>query len=119
MSRSFIQPGDTLSLGAPYDVAAGAMFKVGLILAVAAATALSGAAVEGRTTGVHTGIAKVGSQAWAVGDLVYWDDANKRLTKTATGATLAGVALEVVASGAGDIVAGAVRLNGAFRPTEA
>lgn len=112
MSRSFVQPGDTLSLTAPYDVVAGAGFQVGQLFAVAAADALNGAAVEGMTTGVHTGLAKVGSQAWAVGALVYWDNSNKYLTTTATSNLLVGVALEVIGSGAGETTAGLVRLNG-------
>ena len=58
-------------------------------------------------------INKVGSQAWAVGDKVYWDNTNKRTTKTATDNTLIGVALGAVGSGADDTT-GRVRLNGSF-----
>jgi predicted RecA/RadA family phage recombinase len=58
-------------------------------------------------------ITKVGSQAWTVGAKVYWDDTNKRCTTVATDNTLIGVAVEAVASGAGDTI-GRVRLNAAF-----
>ena len=58
-------------------------------------------------------ITKVGSQAWTVGAKVYWDDTNKRCTTVATDNTLIGVAVEAVASGAGDTI-GRVRLNATF-----
>ncbi len=58
-------------------------------------------------------INKVGSQAWTVGTKVYWDDTNKRCTTVATDNTLIGVAVEAVASGAGDTI-GRVRLNATF-----
>jgi predicted RecA/RadA family phage recombinase len=119
MSRSYVQPGDTLTLVAPYDVAAGAGFLVGTLFSVAAAAALSGAAVEGMTVGVHTGLAKIGSQAWTAGAAVYWDNTNKRLTTVASGNTLVGCALDAVGSGAGETTAGRVRLNGVARPAEA
>ena len=32
-------------------------------------------------------------QAFAVGDAVYWDDTNKRMTKTSSGNTLVGAAM--------------------------
>lgn len=110
--KNFVQEGETLTLTAPYAVASGAMFKVGSILAVAANAAANGAAVEGMTEGVFD-LVKVGSEAWAVGDKVYWDDTNKYLTKTSAGNTLAGVATAVVGSGAGETT-GRVRLNGSY-----
>ena len=58
-------------------------------------------------------ITKVGSQAWTVGAKIYWDDTNKRCTTVATDNTLIGVAVEAVASGAGDTI-GRVRLNATF-----
>jgi predicted RecA/RadA family phage recombinase len=56
-------------------------------------------------------LAKVGSQAWTVGALVYWDNTNKRFTTTASGNLLAGCAAEAASSGAG-VTTGVVRLNG-------
>ena len=53
------------------------------------------------------------TQAWTVGARVYWDDTNKRCTTVATDNTPVGVAVEAVASGAGDTI-GRVRLNAAF-----
>ena len=106
--KNFVQSGNPLELVAPYDVASGAGFLVGAIFAVAADTALSGAAVIGHTEGVFT-LAKIGSQAWAVGDVIYWDNGNKRCTKVGTGNTRIGVAQAVAGSGAG-VVTGNVLL---------
>ncbi len=110
--KNYVQPGNTITLTAPYDVASGDGLLVGSIFGVAAGDAESGATVEAALTGVFD-LTKVGSQAWAVGDKVYWDDTNKRCTTVATDNTLIGVAVEAVAGGAGDTV-GRVRLNGSF-----
>ncbi len=110
--KNYVQPGNTLTLTAPYAVTSGDGLLVGSIFGVAAGDAESGATVEAALTGVFD-LTKVGSQAWAVGAKVYWDDTNKRCTTVATDNTLIGVAVEAVAGGAGDTV-GRVRLNGTF-----
>lgn len=110
--KTFIQPGQTVTLSAPYDVVSGACLKVGAIVGVAANDAISGAEVEVMLTGVHD-LAKAASQAWAIGAKIYWDDTNKVATTTATSNTLIGVALLPVAGGASDTI-GRVRLNGTF-----
>ena len=110
MATNFKQDGDILDLLAPYNVASGGGFQVGGLFAVALGTALSGAAVRGKTSGVWT-LTKVGSQAWAVGDKIYWDDGNTRCTTVATAGMLIGVATEACGSGAG-VLTGVVRLNG-------
>ena len=110
--KNFVQPGNTVTLTAPYAVASGDGLLVGSIFGVAAGTAALGETVEAALTGVFD-VTKIGSQAWTVGAKVYWDDANKRTTNVATSNTLIGVATEAVAGGAGDTI-GRVRLNGAF-----
>lgn len=110
--KNYVQPGNTLTLTAPYAVASGDGLLVGSIFGVAAGDAESGATVEAALTGVFD-LKKVASQAWAAGDKVYWDNTNKEATKTATGNTLIGVATEAVAGGADDVI-GRVRLNGSF-----
>ena len=110
--KTFIQPGHTVTLAAPYDVVSGDCLKVGAIVGVAANDARAGAEVEVMLTGVHD-LAKAASQAWTVGAKIYWDDTNKVTTTTATSNTLIGVALLAVAGGASDTI-GRVRLNGAF-----
>ena len=52
MARNFIQPGETITLTAPRDVASGDGFMVGGIFAVALAAAKAGARVEARRVGV-------------------------------------------------------------------
>ena len=79
---------------------------------VASGTAALGETVEAALTGVFD-VTKIGSQAWTVGSKVYWDDTNKRCTTVATDNSLIGVAIEAVASGAGDTI-GRVRLNATF-----
>lgn len=108
--KTYVQKGETLTLTAPYTVAAGAAFKVGSIIAVATSGASSGATVEGLTVGV-VDVAKVSAQAWTVGAPIYWDDSAKLFTTTSTSNTLAGVAVAVAANPS---ATGRVRLNGSF-----
>lgn len=110
MASNYIQPGDTITLAAPYDRTTGQGAQVGSIFGVALATVLSTVDGEFATKGVWE-LTKVGSQAWTQGEKIYWDDANKRCTSVATAGMLIGVATEAVGSGAG-VVLGNVRLNG-------
>ncbi|MFN8828870.1 MAG: DUF2190 family protein [Labrys sp. (in: a-proteobacteria)] len=110
--KNYVQPGNTITLTAPYAVTSGDGLLVGSIFGVATRTAALGETVETTLVGVFD-LTKVGSQAWAAGAKVYWDNTNKRCTTVATDNTLIGVATETVASGTGDVV-GRVRLNGAF-----
>lgn len=110
--KNYVQPGNTITLTAPYAVAAGDGLLVGSVFGVAAGDAANAETVEAALVGVFD-LKKVASQAWVVGDKIYWDNTNKETTKTATANTLIGVATEAVANGAGDIV-GRVRLNASF-----
>lgn len=110
--KNYVQPGNTITLAAPYAVASGDGLLVGAIFGVATAAAANAEPVEAALAGVFD-LKKVGSQAWAAGDKIYWDNTAKETTKTATANTLIGVAIEAVANGAGDIV-GRVRLNASF-----
>lgn len=110
--KNFIQPGDTIDVTAPYDVASGAGALVGSLFGVAAKAALSGASVPLAVTGVFD-LVKTGSQAWTVGARIYWDDTAKACTTTASTNKLIGVAVAAVGSGAGETV-GRVRLSAAF-----
>lgn len=111
--KNFVQPGDVLTLTAPYDVASGGGILVGPIFGIAAFSALSGAAVEAKTTGVFDLVAAThaSTQGLAVGDAVYWDNSAKKATKTDTSNTKIGVA--VAAKASADAVV-RVRLNGTF-----
>jgi predicted RecA/RadA family phage recombinase len=110
--QNYVQPGNTITLTAPADVASGDGLLVGSIFGVASGAAASGDPIEVALVGVFD-LAKVGSQAWTAGDKVYWDNTAKPATKTATSNTLIGVATEAVDGGAGSTT-GRVRLNGSF-----
>ncbi len=108
--KNFIQPGDTVTVAAPYAVSSGAGVQVGVLFGIAATTAALGANVELKTTGVFE-IPKNAAEAWTVGQPVYWDNTNKRATSTALTGSLIGVAL---AAAANPSSTGIVRLNGFF-----
>ena len=110
--KNYVQPGNTITLTAPYAVVSGDGLLVGSIFGIASRTAALGESVETALTGVFD-ITKIGSQGWTAGARIYWDDTNTRATNVATSNTLIGVATEAVAGGAGDTI-GRVRLNGAF-----
>lgn len=110
--KTFIQPGDVVSVTAPANVLAGVGVLVGSLFGLAVNAALSGAAVEVATRGVFD-VAKAGSQAWTVGARVYWDDTAKNFTTTASTNKLVGVALLAVGSGAGETT-GRVYLTAGF-----
>ena len=110
--KNYVQPGNTITLTAPYDVASGDGLLVGSIFGVATGAAVSGGTIEAALVGVFD-LTKVGSQAWAVGDKIYWDNTAKQATKTATDNTLVGAAVEAVGNGAGETI-GRVRLNASF-----
>lgn len=114
MSRSYIQPGDVLTLVAPANVTAGTGVLVGNQFSIPQETVSSGATFDGYVTGVHSH-AKAGTQAWTAGQVVYWDDTNKVFSNAATvgfyGQGGVFIAVEAVAGGAGDTI-GKVRLTG-------
>ena len=95
--QTFQQPGDVMTLIAPYAVASGGGFMVGSLFAVAQDAADNAATVVGVTRGVFT-LAKTSAQAWTVGAKLYWDNTNKVATTTASGNTLIGVAAAVAAN---------------------
>jgi predicted RecA/RadA family phage recombinase len=110
--QNYVQPGNTITVSAAADVASGGGLLVGSIFGVATGAAASGEALEVALVGVFD-LAKVGSQAWAVGDKIYWDNTAKQATKTATANTVIGVATQAVDGSAASTI-GRVRLNGSF-----
>ena len=110
--KNYVQPGNTITLTAPYAVASGDGLLVGSIFGISSGDAASGEPIEAALVGVFD-LKKVASQAWAAGDKVYWDNTAKEATKTTTSNTLIGVAVAAVAGGAGDTI-GRVRLNGSY-----
>lgn len=108
--KNYVQDGDKLVLTAPYAVTSGAGALVGAIFGIAQHDAANGAPVALQLTGVVT-INKIGSQAWTVGALVYWDDTNKRATTVSSGNTRIGRATAAVGNGAGELI-GTILLDG-------
>ena len=89
--KNFIQPGDSLTLVAPYAVTSGQGVLVGALFGIAAYDAASSATVEIQTEGVFD-ITKEPSLAITAGGRVYWDNTNRRITTTATGNYQVGIA---------------------------
>jgi len=114
--RNFIKGGNIVTLTAPADIASGAVVKVGNFIVVAQAAAKSGESFEGVRAGVFT-VAKKGTDVIAQGDPLYWDDANKYLTKTsAAGLFLVGAAEVAAGNGVATVTA---LLDGVIRKAEA
>lgn len=105
--QNYIQPGETLTLVAPYDRLSGEGALVGAVFGVAVSDVLN--TVEGQflTKGVFT-LAKTSAQSWAQGDKIYWDNSNKRCDNVSTVGQLIGVALEIAAN---PTSTGVVKLN--------
>lgn len=94
MARNYVQPGETVTVTAPYAVASGGGIKVGALIGIALADAAQGAPVEVRRVGVFD-TARATGEAWVAWTTrLFWDDTNRRLTSTATGNTLVGVAAQ-------------------------
>jgi len=116
--KTFVQEGRTFTAPAPYDRKGGEAALIGNIVAVAVFDVAQGAEGEWTCEGIYD-LAKAPSQAWAeIGNVIYWDDENKRFTTVAAGNTLAGAMMATTGNGADETV-GRVRLNGAARPAEA
>ena len=91
--RNFIQPGDSLAVVVPYagGVLAGQGVLVGALFGVAAADGAQNATIEAQTQGVFD-ITKEPALAITAGARVFWDNANRRITTTATGNFQVGIA---------------------------
>lgn len=107
-ATNFIQPGDVLTLAAPYDVDSGDGAKIGNIFGVALGDAASGADCEFKVNGVWD-ILAVTADTFSVGASVYWDNNAKKCTSTSSGNELIGVATVAKTNGETTV---RVRLNG-------
>jgi predicted RecA/RadA family phage recombinase len=99
--KNFVQPGKVLTLTAPAAITGGNGYKIGDIFGVAQASVANGAQVELVTEGVFA-LPKAATITPAQGVKLYWDDAAKNVTTTASGNTLIGVHASAVAAGASD-----------------
>ena len=110
--KNFVQRGDVLTTPNTTGalIASGQGVLLGALFGVAANISAVDDDLVLNLDGVFI-LPKAASQAWTVGQKVYWDNTNKVCTTTATGNTLIGAAWAPVAGGAGDTT-GRVRLNG-------
>lgn len=117
--NNYISPGKNVTVVMPYARTSGQGAKVGSIFGVAYATYASGATGVLVTEGIFTGLTKASGtgENWAQGDILYWDDTNKNLTKNSTGNTRVAVVIGALGTaGTGTTAAGEVKLvptNGA------
>jgi predicted RecA/RadA family phage recombinase len=110
--KNYVQKGETLTLTAPYAVSAGGGGLVGSVFGVATNDYANGEEGEFQVAGVFDLTRETGaSTGFTQGALIYWDNTNKRITKTATSNKLIGVAAKAAAD---SDATGRVRLNGAF-----
>lgn len=104
--NNYQQPGDSLSLVAPYARSAGDGAKVGSIFGVAVDAIGSGATGQFRTEGVFS--LPKDTTAITQGLKVYWDDSAKKITATSTSNLPVGLAIEAQGTAATTV---AVKLN--------
>ena len=104
--KNYVQEGKTITLTAPYAVSSGGGALVGSIFGVAAGDVANGAQGEFQTGGVFDLTRETGAgTGWSPGTLIYWDNTNKRVTKTATSNKLIGVGITTGRSSASDLLA--------------
>ncbi len=89
--KNFVKGERNLTVPAPAAVVSGQLIVIGALIGITMKAAASGEDVALTTEGVH-GYAKEPSLAVSRGDKLYFDSANNRLTKTASGNTLVGFA---------------------------
>ncbi len=102
--KTYVQPGNTITLTAPY-ASPPAMVCSSARSSACLRHCRPRETVEAALVGVYE-LKKLGSQAWASANRIYWDNTARQTTKVTTSNTLIGVATEVVAGGAGDVSAG-------------
>lgn len=100
MAKNFVAPGHSVTVAAPYQVTSGQGAQVGAgIFGVAQADAANGATVVLVLEGIWT-LPKEAPLVINLGDRLFWDNTNKRLTKTATSNLAVGVATVAAVSAA-------------------
>ena len=98
MAIGYVQPGNQIDIIAPSGgVTVDVGVLIGNLFGVAQTTAAATETASILTEGVVE-IAKTSALAIAVGDLIYWDDTNKVVNKTASSQKLVGIAVEAAAN---------------------
>jgi predicted RecA/RadA family phage recombinase len=109
--KNKVQSGKVMPVTAPYAVTGGQGMQVGALFGVASGDAANGAEVQIDREGVFD-ITAVTADTGAQGAKVYWDNAARKITTTATNNTLVGVL--AAAKSNGDTTA-RVLLDGSIR----
>lgn len=95
MANNYNGEGDTIPVAAPHNVVAGRIVIVGIqLFGVATANVASGDMATLKRGGRWTfGKVNAVSTSGVAGDIIYWDNTNSQVTKSATSNTKIGVAL--------------------------
>ena len=109
--KNFIGVGNRVTLTAAAVTTTGQPVLIGSLFGVAENAAAIGEPLVLVMNGIYD-LTKTASQAWTVGQLIYWDVATSRVTNVVATNKLVGVAVMAVGAGAGEIV-GRVRLTAA------
>lgn len=92
--------GDTITITAPVGgTTSGSPVLVGTVLGIAVSSVAAGSPAAVQLEGVFT-VTKLTADDVAVGDKLYWDAGNSRLTKTSSGNTEAGIAFAAAGTSA-------------------
>lgn len=115
--KNFISEGDTLTFTASGNVASGEGVLVGSAFGVATGPVANAEPGTLKLTGVFD-LPKIGSQAWSVGNPIYWDASSKACTNVGSTHKQIGIAVLATGSTSGEKI-GRVRLNGSPAPIAA
>jgi len=109
--KNFIGVGNRVTVTAAAVTTSGQPVLIGSLFGIAENVAAIGEPLVLVMNGIYD-LTKTASQAWTVGQLIYWDVATSRVTNVVATNKLVGVAVLAVGAGAGEIV-GRVRLTAA------
>ena len=109
--KNFIGVGNRVTLMATATTTSGQPVLFGSLFGIAENAAAIGDPLVIVLNGIFD-LTKTASQAWNVGQLIYWDVATSRVTSTVATNKLVGVAVLAVGGGAGETT-GRVRLTAA------
>lgn len=110
--KTYVAPGETMTLTAPATASAGVMVKVGEIIGVHMNDVASAAPAVVQTKGIMTVAHAVTNTAATVGAFAYYDTTNNAISNTSTTGFIK-VGVYAAAKATTEAVA-TVRFNGAF-----
>lgn len=106
--KNYVQPGDVIAYTPTATVASGDLVPIGARVGVVTTDGVNGTPIEARIEGVVS-VPKLAADNMTVGAVVYLDAANKRVTLSAGGNTVAGF---VIAAAAAATTTALLKLNG-------